>query len=131
MYQRIMGRDGVLPGIRRISDGAVIPDDPDNADWRAYQAWLEEENEPEDPAPLPSARIIVSRLRFKLELQERELLSAVEAAVAGAGALAQLYWAEATQFESDHPLVAQIGTALNLSPETVREIFEGARDRQA
>lgn len=26
--------------VRRDADGATIPDDPNNADWRAYQAWL-------------------------------------------------------------------------------------------
>lgn len=35
--------------VRRISDGAIIPADPDNRDWRAYQQWLAEGN-----APLPA-----------------------------------------------------------------------------
>ncbi|MCX8254016.1 protein of unknown function [Beijerinckiaceae bacterium RH AL1] len=46
------------PGlIARDSDGAVIPADPMNADWAAYQAWLEAGNkpsEPQAPAPQPS-----------------------------------------------------------------------------
>jgi hypothetical protein len=46
------------PGlIARDSDGAVIPADPRNADWAAYQAWLEAGNKPSEPqavAPQPS-----------------------------------------------------------------------------
>ena len=34
----------------RDADGAFIPDDPDNADWRTYQAWLIAGNTP-TPAP--------------------------------------------------------------------------------
>ena len=36
----------------RDADGAAIPDDPLNADWRAYQAWLAAGNTP-TPAPAP------------------------------------------------------------------------------
>ena len=38
----------------RTEDGAYIPDDPANADWIDYQAWLEDGNIP-DPyvAPKP------------------------------------------------------------------------------
>lgn len=46
------------PGlIARDSDGAVIPTDPMNADWAAYQAWLEAGNTPAEPKaaePQPS-----------------------------------------------------------------------------
>ena len=34
-------------GIYRPEDNAGIPNDPDNKDWQAYLAWVEEGNEPE------------------------------------------------------------------------------------
>jgi len=79
----------------------------------------------------PVQRITVPRLRFKLELAERGLLASVNEAVQQAGDVAQLYWAEATEFESDHALVQQIGQALALDAGEIREIFVAASNREA
>jgi hypothetical protein len=40
------------PEIVQRSDGLFIPNDPGNADWREYQAWLAAGNE---PAPAPAS----------------------------------------------------------------------------
>lgn len=40
--------------IIRLSDGAFIPNDPGNRDYREYLKWVEDGNTPEPaPAPLP------------------------------------------------------------------------------
>lgn len=36
-------------GVYRKSDGAFVPNNPDNKDWVTYQAWLAAGNTP-DPA---------------------------------------------------------------------------------
>lgn len=41
--------------IVRVSDGAIIPDDPRNADRRAYLSWLADGNSPSQP-PLEDVR---------------------------------------------------------------------------
>lgn len=58
-------------------------------------------------------------------------LDAVEAAVVAAGAVAQLYRADATAFESDHRLVAQIGAALGMTTDEIYALFVAARDMDA
>jgi hypothetical protein len=46
LAQPLIGKRSVL----RLADGAIIPDDPDNADWQDVQAWLDEGNTmPEAP----------------------------------------------------------------------------------
>ena len=40
------------PAVVRGSDGAHVPADPANADWRAYQAWLAS-GKTAAPAPVP------------------------------------------------------------------------------
>lgn len=107
-------RDGSLVGIRWDSPGVTPP----------TQAEI-------DAELAKPARVTVSRLRLKLELIERDLLAKVEQAVQAAGATPQLYWAEATEFESDHRLVQQIGAVIGLSAGDIAAMFRAAATRAA
>ncbi|MCK5611170.1 hypothetical protein KAR91_55365 [Candidatus Pacearchaeota archaeon] len=54
MYQITIG------GVRRLSDNVDIPEDPKSKNWRKYQKWLEEGNEPlpmDEPEPIEDPRI--------------------------------------------------------------------------
>jgi hypothetical protein len=55
-YKLIVNSSYVL----RLPDGACIPNDEKNGDWRAYLAWLDGGNvpAPADPAPSPDPRIV-------------------------------------------------------------------------
>lgn len=48
----------------READGAVIPADPQNTDWQAYQAWVADGNTPADALQTPVSPPALSFLDF-------------------------------------------------------------------
>jgi hypothetical protein len=70
-YQLIRDYDGV----RRTADGAIIPNDPGNADWVVYTDWLAAGNVP-DPAPPPSPAGAISQSASSLQIAQAKSLAA-------------------------------------------------------
>jgi hypothetical protein len=75
------------------------------------------------PAPVPAS---VSRFQARAVLMDMGLLADVEAALESAGPLAQLAWAEATEFPRNSPTIAAIGSALGLSGDEIDDLFRVA-----
>jgi hypothetical protein len=46
MYKIVLDEKGNNCAIRRLSDDALIPFDPQNSDYIAYLKWIEEGNVP-------------------------------------------------------------------------------------
>lgn len=63
-------------------DGLIIPPDPDNLDWQAYQAWLAIDGNVTDPTPTPAPRTEISAAEFLARFTDAERLAVQTAAVA-------------------------------------------------
>lgn len=113
--------------IERISDGAIIPDDPRNTDRAQFNEWLADGNTPE-PADIPPTAVIeVDMRRARLALLQSGLLGAVETAIASMtgdeGKAAQINWEYATTLRRDDALVMAITGGLALSESEVDDLF--------
>lgn len=80
-------------GVRRLSDGACIPPDAGNADWRDYQNWVDAGNTPEAAdVGVPAPIIDIQRIEAEYPITHRALRELILA-------LGELYpAAKATQF---------------------------------
>ena len=51
--------------IKRLSDNAFIPPDPENTDYQEYLRWLEEGNEPLPPDPIPEPEPLTAQQKLE------------------------------------------------------------------
>lgn len=69
---------------------------------------------------------VVSRFQAMAALLDAGLLSQVNTALADAGPLAQLAWAEATEFRRNSPTIAGLAAGLGLTDTQVDDLFRAA-----
>lgn len=108
----------------RQEDGATIPFDTDNTDYQAYQAWVGQGNTAEAADPIVTPAITVSPWQIRKALNQLNLRTDVENAVAAADQTTKDGWEFATEFKRDDPTVAAIGTALSKTEAEVDAIFD-------
>jgi hypothetical protein len=129
MYQIINAQ-----AVRRLSDGAFIPADPENSDWQAYQIWLGngETPEPVEPEPVPVPPSVTMR-QARLALLAAGLLSGVEAALdalpSPAREAARIEWEYSNEVMRHNGFVSQIGPLLNLTDAQLDALFLEASTR--
>lgn len=107
-------RSSVLPEILQSVGPWVDMDEsgPGFGSGDALEAWR--------------ATAVVSRFQARVAMLDAGILADVEASLAGAGVLAQMAWAEATEFRRNSPMIAEIAAGLGLSPEQVDDLFMAA-----
>jgi len=79
-----------------------------------------------DPIIAERAAMTVSRFQALAALLNAGLLSQVNVALADAGPLAQLAWAEATEFRRNSPTIAGLAAGLGLTDTEVDDLFRAA-----
>ena len=79
-----------------------------------------------DPIIAERAAMTVSRFQALAALLNAGLLSQVNVAIADAGPLAQLAWAEATEFRRNSPTIAGLVAGLGLTDTQVDDLFRAA-----
>lgn len=115
-------------GVRRLADGAIIPPDEGNRDWREYQDWVAEGSQPE-PAPVQPVIIpsVVPAGDFVVALHQLGWIDDVKAAVAQAGAMAEDLWMHASTFERGHPMLLQVAQAIGKTSDDLDRLFLTAK----
>lgn len=64
----------------RLLDGAWIPPEQGNADWRDYQDWLAEGNEPQPADPPPPPPPVINGADFLARVTDDEYAAVISAA---------------------------------------------------
>lgn len=120
-----------INGVSMSADvGTVyVPDDPDNMDWQAYQAWVALGNQ---AAPLPALPVPdqVTMRQARLALLAAGKLAAVDAAIAAlpspAKEQAQIEWEYSSDVLRHAGFVDQLGAGLGLTSDQLDALFHQA-----
>lgn len=104
--------------------GAGTVTHPAGTTWAEARAGIEAMAPPAaEVDPVPTS---IPAWKGKVVLQQQGLLAAAQTAIAGAGPVAQIAWAEATDWSRSGALLASMAAALDLSPPQVDALFRAA-----
>jgi hypothetical protein len=98
-----------------VAAGIIVGEDEARQTWALRDLTADE------------LRISVSPRQIRQALNAAGLRAPVEAAVASADQDTKDWWAFATSFDSDHPVLIGMAAALGMSGGQVRQVFEIAR----
>ena len=90
----------------------ALADPPEPTEAEALAAWREV--------------AVVSRFQARAALHMAGLLAATETAVAAAGPLVQIAWADAIEFRRTSPTIAALAEAVGLTDEQIDDLFRTA-----
>lgn len=118
-YQ-LLENDGFI--LRQV-DGATIPTDPDNQDYIAYLAWIEQGGVP-DPYVAPTyATTSVTPRQIRLALSKLGLRQVIEDWVNTQPIEVQDSWHYSLDFEIDNPLIVNAVSAMGKSQADLVGLF--------
>lgn len=109
-------------------DGIAIPQDDSKPQYIAYALWLAAGNGPVEIADqeqdAPRQHITVSAWQIRKALNQLGLRENVESTVSASGDItAQDGWMYATEWESDHPIIASMLPLLGMTEDQMYDIF--------
>ncbi|MEN5084248.1 hypothetical protein ABE438_17345 [Bosea sp. TWI1241] len=112
-------------------DGAILV-----ATEEAAPGWTWDGHDFASPDPDPEPEIPlrpITRRQLRLTLLAHGVLDQVEPAILSLAepdrSIATIEWQDASEYRRDHPLIAQIGTALDLDEPTIDELWREAMAR--
>lgn len=115
----------LLPGGAVDAPAPAVPEGK-MAKWNGAGFDLEdipEPPQPQPPTPAVSIPSIVTMRQARLALLQSGLLSQVNAAVAAADEATQITWDYSSEVHRNHPFVATLAAALNLSDAQLDGLF--------
>ncbi len=111
--------------IRRDLDGAIIPSDPTNIDWQAYQRWLVAGNTPTPASTVP--QIVQSQValwQVRAVLAHHGLLDQANSVITTLNNPAvSAYWDYGNVLDRTSPTLAELIVAMDLTPAQVDAMF--------
>ncbi len=114
--------------VRRVEDNAIIPADPGNRDWQAYQAWLAAGNTPAPLAPaVPVVPPEVALWQVRAILSHSGLLDQANSVITALNDPAvTAYWDYGNVLDRASPTLAKLIVAMDLTSAQVDAMFAEA-----